>query len=48
MELVMIECLKPNHSKIWHPYKRFSDRNFVQSAIQIKSDKNNVICIQRR
>ena len=26
--------------------RRFSDRNCVQSAIQIKSDKNNFSCIQ--
>ena len=29
---------KPNRSKIWHPFRRFSDKNYVQSAIQIKSE----------
>jgi len=29
----------PNRPKIWHPYRCFSDRNCVQSAVQIKSDK---------
>ena len=30
---------KPNCPENWHPYMWFSDRNCVQSAIQIKSDK---------
>jgi len=29
----------PSRPKIWHPCRRFSNRNCVQSAIQIKSDK---------
>ena len=37
---------KPNHPKIWHPSRRFSDRNCVQFAIQIKSDKINFKHIQ--
>jgi len=35
-----------NHSKIWHPFRRFCDGNCMQSAIHIKSDKNNFTCIQ--
>jgi len=30
---------KPNRPKIWHPFRRFSESNCTQSAIQIKSDK---------
>jgi len=29
----------PNHPKIWHPFRWFSNRNCVQSATQTKSDK---------
>jgi len=36
----------PNHPKIWHPCRWLSDRTCVQSAVQIKSDKNNFPCIQ--
>ena len=36
----------PNRSKMWHPCRRFSDRNCMQSAVQIKNDKNNFTCIQ--
>jgi len=33
-------CLKKlNHPKIQHPFRRFFDRNCMQSAIQIKSAK---------
>jgi len=28
---------KHNHPKMWHPFKRFSDRNCMQSTIQIKN-----------
>ena len=34
-----ISELNPNRPKIWHPYRRFSDRNCMQSTVQIKSDK---------
>ena len=29
---------KPNRPKIWHPFRWFSDRNCMESTIQIKSD----------
>jgi len=32
---------KANHPKIWHPFRRFSNRDCMQSAILIKSDKND-------
>ena len=35
-----------NHPKMWHPFRRLSNRNCVKSAIHIKSDKNNFTCIQ--
>ena len=37
---------KTEPSKHFTSFRRFSDRNCVQSAVQIKSDKNNFICIQ--
>ena len=36
----------PNHPKNWHLCRWFSDRNCVQSTVQIKSDNNNLNCIQ--
>jgi len=35
-----------NHPKIWHPLRRYSDRNCMQYVIQIISDKNNFTRIQ--
>jgi len=35
-----------NRSNIWHPFRRLSNRNCLQCAVQIKSDKNNFACIQ--
>jgi len=37
---------EPNRPKIRHLFRWFSNRNRVQSTIQIKSDKNNFTCIQ--
>jgi len=41
---------KSNRPKIWHPFRRFSDRNCIQSAIQIKSELevHSVECIYLR
>ena len=30
---------KPNRPKIWHPFRRLSDRTACKSAIYVKSDK---------
>jgi len=30
---------KPNRPNIWHLFRRFSDKNWAQSAVQSKSDK---------
>jgi len=38
--------LNLNRPKSWQLCRRFSKRNCVQSAVQIKSDKNNFTCIQ--
>ena len=37
---------KPNRPKLWHPFRRFSDRNCTQFTIQIKVNKSNFTCIK--
>jgi len=37
---------QPNRQNITHPFRLLYDRNCMQSAIQIKNDKNNFTCIQ--
>ena len=39
---------KLNRPKIWHPFRRSSDRNCMQSAIQIKSDLTCIKCADER
>jgi len=37
---------KPNCPKFIYPFRRFFDRNYMQSTIQIKLNKSNFTCIK--
>jgi len=43
---VRVRFLKTNRLNIWHAFRRFFDINCMQSAIQMKNDKNNITCIK--